>query len=282
MAISARRRGILAILGAALLWSSGGIGIKFVNDPPLVVAFYRSLFAAVALFLLFRPRIGRITPAFAVAIGSYAICLTTFVVATKWTTAANAIFLQCSGVIWVLLLSPIVLKEPMRIKDALAVGVALCGMVLFFVGELDTRNQLGNAMAVVSSLFFATLIMSLRRERGSSARAAVTYGNILLALVLLPFVTGGLRLSAVSLLVLIGLGVFQIAVAYALFVKGLESVTATEAALIGMLEPIANPTWVFLFLGERPRGTALLGGAIVLAAVAWRTLTADSAQGPVH
>ena len=256
---------------AALLWSTGGIAIKSLPEAPLVVAFYRSAFAAVALFAIFRPRPRRATPAFSVAIVSYAACLTTFVIATKWTTAANAIFLQYSGVVWVLLASPIVAREPLRARDAVAVGAAMAGMALFFVGKLGS-GSIGDVVALVSGLFFAVLVLSLRLERGGGAEAAVTYGNILATLVLLPVVRGHLVLSGRSLAILLFLGIVQLAVAYALFVRGLRHVTATQASLVGMLEPICNPIWVFLFLGEAPGAYALAGGAIVLAAVAWRTL----------
>src|SRR5205085_11982914 len=152
-----RRKGILYIAGAALLWSTGGIGIKAVADPALKVTFYRSLFAAVALMLFLRreawQRRWTSTPAFAASVVCYAACLTTFVVATKWTTAANAIFLQYAGVVWVLLLSPVVVHEPMRGRDAAAIAVALAGMALFFVGRFEARGMAGNAMALLSSVF---------------------------------------------------------------------------------------------------------------------------------
>src|SRR6267154_1405590 len=105
------------------------------------------------------------TAAFAIAIVSYGACLTTFVIATKWTTAANAIFLQYAGVVWVLLLSPIVVREPMRARDVIAIVVAMSGMALFFVGRFEARGMAGNAMALVSSVFFALLILILRREQ---------------------------------------------------------------------------------------------------------------------
>jgi drug/metabolite transporter (DMT)-like permease len=274
--MTSERRGILLVAAAALLWSTGGIGIKWLSEPPLVIAFYRSATAAVALMILFRPRVWRWTPAFLVGLVSYAACLTTFVLATKWTSAANAIFLQYCGVVWVLMASPLVLKEPFRRRDALAVGVALCGMLLFFVGRFESRDFRGEIAALVSSVGFATLVLALRRERGTGAQAVVTYGNILAALVLLPFVHAELAVPARSAWVLAFLGVVQIGVAYALFVQGLKQVTATEAALVGMLEPIANPVWVFLFLGERPGTFSLLGGTVVLSAIAWRTLTAGA------
>ncbi|HET7711036.1 MAG TPA: DMT family transporter, partial [Thermoanaerobaculia bacterium] len=242
--MDARRQGVLWIVCAALLWSTGGIGIKGVSDPALKVTFYRSLFAGITLLLLFRRNVftrqWKSGLSFAAAIVSYGACLTTFVIATKWTTAANAIFLQYAGVIWVLLLSPVLLREPLTRRDVIAVVLSLGGMALFFFGRLEARGAAGNAMALLSSVFFAFLILMLRRER-SASQSAVTIGNLLLAAALFPLVATDLGLSAHSLVVLLGLGVFQIAIAYACFVRGIREVTATEASLTGMLEPVANP-----------------------------------------
>jgi drug/metabolite transporter (DMT)-like permease len=195
------------------------------------------------------------------------------VTATKWTTAANAIFLQYSGVVWVLLLSPIVVKEPLRARDAAAIGAALAGMALFFLGRFDPQGRAGDAIALLSGIFFAGLVLSLRRERGVGAEAVVAWGNVVTAAAVLPFVAADLTLTARSVTVYLFLGVFQLAGAYALFVRGIRHVTATEASLVGMLEPIANPIWVFLFLGEKPALTAIVGGLVVLGAIAWRTLS---------
>ncbi|MDP9361203.1 MAG: DMT family transporter [Acidobacteriota bacterium] len=273
-----RRKGILLIVAAALLWSTGGIGIKAIADSALKVTFYRSLFAAIGLMLfLGRSVWGRrqwmSTTAFAIAIVSYAACLTSFVIATKWTTAANAIFLQYAGVVWVLLFSPLVVREPMRARDAITIAVAFGGMALFFVGRFEARGMAGNAMALVSSVFFAALILVLRREQ-QAAQAAVTWGNVACALAVLPFVAHDLPLAPRSFAVLAFLGVFQIASAYVLFVRGLAYVSATQASLTGMLEPVSNPIWVFLFLGERPSVYTVAGAVVVLAAIAWHTLLA--------
>ncbi len=276
-----RRKGILLIIGAALLWGTGGIGIKAVADSALKVTFYRSLFAAIALMLflgrgVWGRRQWKSTAAFAIAIVSYGACLTTFVVATKWTTAANAIFLQYAGVVWVLLLSPMVVREPMRARDVTAIVVAMSGMALFFVGRFEARGMAGNAMALVSSVFFALLILVLRREQ-RAAQAAVTWGNVVCALAVLPFVANDLALTPRSFAVLAFLGVFQIAIAYFLFVRGLAYVTATQASLTGMLEPVSNPIWVFLFLGEKPSVYAIAGALVVLAAIAWHTMSGEPA-----
>jgi drug/metabolite transporter, DME family len=276
--VTDRRKGLLYIVIAALLWSTGGIGIKGVIDPPLKVTFYRSVFAAITLFILFRKHLRvRWSPAFIAAIVSYGMCLTSFVIATKWTTAANAIFLQYAGVVWVLLFSPLVLKEPMRRRDVIAIVVAMAGMALFFVGKFEARGMAGNAMALLSSVFFAALILSLRREHDAS-RAAVTWGNVFIALALLPAVAGDWSLTPKSFGGLLFLGVFQIGFAYAAFVKGLKYITATEASLTGMLEPVANPIWVLLFLGERPSAFAMIGAVIVLAAISWHTMQGEPAS----
>jgi DME family drug/metabolite transporter len=273
--MNTRRLGTLYVVGAALLWSTGGIGIKAVHDPALKVTFYRSLFAVIAL-MLFLPRERWATRswksnrAFAIAVISYAACLTTFVIATKWTTAANAIFLQYAGAVWVLLLSPVIVHEPIRTRDVIAIVAAIAGMALFFVGRFDTRGMSGNLMALLSSVFFASLILSLRRDQQAS-QAAVTWGNVLCALAMVPFID--FRLTLQSFLTYAFLGAFQIALAYVLFTRGLAFVTATEASLTGMLEPIANPLWVFLLLGERPSPFAIGGAAVVLAAIAWHTVT---------
>ena len=276
-----RTRGTLFIVAASILWSTGGIGIKAVADSGLKVTFYRSLFAAFALMIVLGRNIwGRrqwkSTPAFVIAIISYAACLTAFVIATKWTTAANAIFLQYAGVVWVLLLSPMVLREPMRARDVIAIAVAMSGMALFFVGRFETRGMAGNGMALVSSVFFAALILVLRREQ-RAAQAAVTWGNVVCALAVLPFISRDLALTPRSFAVLAFLGVFQIAIAYVLFVRGLAYVTATQASLTGMLEPVSNPIWVFLFLGENPSAFAIAGALVVLAAIAWHTLGGEPA-----
>jgi DME family drug/metabolite transporter len=132
----------------------------------------------------------------------------------------------------------------------------------------------------VSGVLFAGIVLLLRRERGTSAEAAVTWGNVLAAAALAPFVLRDPGLGIRSAVIVLLLGTVQIAAAYALFLRGLEHVSATQAALVGMLEPVANPVWVALLLGEVPGVFAVAGGAVVLGAVAWRTLGASEA--PEH
>jgi len=275
--VTGERRGVLAIAGAALLWSTGGVGIKLIAAPPLKVACYRSALAALTLLAIFRPRLGHRSPTFFAATVCYGACLTTFVTATKWTTAANAIFLQYSGVVWVILLAPLVVGEAYRARDTIAILVALAGMALFFVGKLDAGGRAGDGVALLSGVFFAGIILLVRRERGEVAEASVVWGNVLTAIVLLPFVARDPGLDARSAAILVFLGTVQLAGAYVLFLYGVRHVRATQASLVGMLEPVANPVWVFLALGEVPSGFAMIGAAVVLAAIGWRTLAVETA-----
>ncbi|HQN09800.1 MAG TPA: EamA family transporter, partial [Thermoanaerobaculia bacterium] len=249
-----------------------GLAIKLVPLDAVGVVFWRSSITFLFLAAVYRPGIERWKKASLATALSYALMILCFVSANKLTTAANAIFLQYTGPFYVLALGPWLLKERFRKEDAVAIAVALGGMSLFFVGRLDGGDLAGNLLAVVSGLFFALTVVLLRRDQSRDAMASVFLGNVLAALLALPFAWGNLSLDGRGLGVIVFLGVVQMGLAYILFVRGLSVVPAAEASLIGMLEPTFNPLWAFLGLGERPSGWALLGGGIVLAAVAGRTL----------
>jgi DME family drug/metabolite transporter len=268
------RRAVLAVAGAAILWSSGGLFIKLAPMPALAVACGRSLIAGLFYVAVLRPnlRAARWTTA-----AAYAACIITFVSATKLTTAANAIFLQYTGPAYVLVLSPFLLDEPFRPIDGICVALSLAGMSLFFVDKVEAGQALGNVLAIASGVFFALAMVLLRREaktRGGDALPSTTLGNFLAAAVTLPWALKAApeMLSARGAGVLLYLGIVQLGLAYLLFVRGVRRVPAAEASLITMLEPVLNPIWVLIGFGERPGRWAIAGGAIVIAAVVVRTL----------
>ena len=266
------RTGRLLIAAAALLWSTGGLAIKLVPLPAMGVVFWRSLVAGLVILAAFRPSRASWRHAAPSTVIVYALMILTFVSATKMTTAANAIFLQYTGPLYVLALAPFLLKEPFRRADAAAVGVALLGMSLFFVGRLDPGALAGNLVAVLSGVFFGLTVLLLRRDASGDAIPSVIAGNLAAAALALPFAWGNLALDLRGVALVLFLGVFQMGISYILFVRGLGTVPAAEASLLGMLEPTFNPLWAFLGLGETPSGWASLGGLIVLAAVGARTL----------
>jgi drug/metabolite transporter (DMT)-like permease len=266
-----KHRGTLFLVSAALLWSLGGVLIKSVTWNPLAIAGMRSGIAAlVFLCYLRRPRF-TFSPTQIGGAVAYAGTVVLFVVANKLTTAANAIVLQYSAPIYVILLSKPLLHEPPKGRDFLAAGAVFAGMTLFFLGRLEWGSLLGNLVAIGSGVTFALLAIFLRLERNGSPFEAVLLGNVLAAAIGLPFMRGGFP-EAQGILFLLILGVFQIGVAYLFYVEAVKTVTAFEACFIPIIEPILNPVWVFLFLGEAPGRWALLGGGIILLSVVWWSL----------
>ena len=266
------RRAVLLVAGAALLWSSGGLFIKLAPMPGLAVACGRAIVATLFYLAVLRPDLRKARFSTALA---YAGCVVTFVTATKLTTAANAIFLQYTGPAYVLLLSPFLLDEPFRPIDAICVVLSLAGMSLFFIDKLEAGQLAGNLIATLSGVFFALTVLLIRRDAKSGsgdAMPSTTLGNVLAALGTAPFAGDLLHVSATGVLVLLYLGVMQLGVSYWMFARGVRKVPAAEASLISMLEPVCNPLWVLLGTGERPGPWSIAGGAIVLGAVALRTL----------
>jgi drug/metabolite transporter (DMT)-like permease len=267
---------ILLVLLAALLWSTGGLFIKATSLNAYELTFYRSLLAALTVAFFTRREGFKLNTVALVASLLYAGLLLLFVIATKLTTAANAIFLQYTAPIYVLLLEPLFYKERFRLGDMVTVAACIAGMSLFFVGKLRPEDVSGNFAALASGLCFAFYILLLRHPRAKMVNRAssVIYGNLLMVIVTAPAGLAALNgISAVDAGIVLFLGIFQIGVAYTFFTLGMaRGVRSLDASIVGYIEPVLNPVWVFLVLGERPSAWALLGGAIIIAAVILHTI----------
>jgi drug/metabolite transporter (DMT)-like permease len=263
-------RSRLLLLAAAALWSTAGAGMKLCGLSGVQIAGGRSLVAG--LFLLAALPEARRWPAARMALGAvgYAATVVLFALANKLTTAANAIFIQDSAPLWVLVLSPALLSERAGRSELLAIPVYAVGLALFFLDELSPGQVTGNLVALVAGLAFALCIIGLRRAR-EDAPAALVLGNLLAAAAVLPLWGTGPAPRALDLALLAYLGVFQLGLAYLCFARGIAHVPALEASLLVLLEPVLNPIWTFLVVGERPGPWALAGGAVVLGATVWRT-----------
>lgn len=262
---------LLFVLAAALLWSTGGLFIKWTSLSGLELSFCRSFFAAITIAIITRHEgfgLNRITAA---ASGLYAVLLILFVMATKETTAANAIFLQYTAPVYLLILEPLLYKEKFRPRDLITVLVCVGGMALFFVGQLRPQDVAGNVFALASGLCFALYFLLLRHPRAREVNRAssVIYGNILAVIITAPWGLAAIQhLSLHDAYSVVYLGVVQLGIAYALFTVAMaRDVRSLDAGIICYIEPVLNPVWVFLVLGERPSTWALLGGAIIIAAV---------------
>ena len=265
------RSAVLLLIVTSLLWSLGGVLIKSVDWPSMAKAGMRSAFASVVLWgWLRRPQFSfsRLQLGAAVA---YAVVVTLFIVANDRTTAANAIFLQYTAPIYVALLAPWLLGEHARRFDWLCIALALAGIALTFRDEFSATGVLGNLAGLGSGLAFGCMAMLLRRQKDASPGSALLLGNLLTAAIGLPFGLGKMP-SAPEWAALAVLGVFQLGLGYVLYSVAIRHVTALEALVITMLEPILNPVWVALKQGEVPGPWSLAGGALVLGAVLLRAL----------
>jgi drug/metabolite transporter (DMT)-like permease len=262
---------LLYVLAAALLWSTGGLFIKWTKISGLELSFFRSFFAIFVVAFFTRREGFRLNRVTALASGLYAVLLILFVLATKQTTAANAIFLQYTAPVYVLILEPILYKEKFRLRDLVTVLICLAGMTLFFVGKLRPEDVEGNVMALASGFCFALYFLLLRHPKAREVNRAssVIYGNSLAVLLTAPWGLAAISsLDRFDLVSVIYLGVIQIGLSYLLFTTAMANgVRSLDAGIVGYVEPVLNPVWVFLVLGEKPSQWALLGGSIIIVAV---------------
>jgi len=267
---------LLFVLFAALLWSTGGLFIKWTKLSGLELSFYRSLFAVITVAIVTRKEgfgLNRIT---ALASALYAVLLVLFVLATKQTTAANAIFLQYTAPVYLLILEPILYKERFRFRDLITVVICVGGMALFFVGQLRPQDVSGNLLALASGLCFALYFLLLRHSKARAVNRAssVIYGNLMAVVLLAPIGIAVLpMIDKRDWFCVLYLGIVQLGLAYILFTTAMaRGVRSLDAGIVGYIEPVLNPVWVFLVLGERPSQWALIGGTVIIAAVLVHTL----------
>jgi drug/metabolite transporter, DME family len=278
----------LMVLGAALLFSTGGAAIKGTALTAWQVAGTRSLIAALALTIVL-PEARRHWRARNWLVGLvYALTLVTFVTANKLTTAANAIFLQATAPLYILLVAPWALGERVRSGDVVFMAAMATGLGLFFVGEQPVAHTApnpvaGNIIGTLSGIVWAFTVMGLRWVGSRDPQATlntVVAGNLWAAVICLPWAWPMTGVTTMDWAVLLWLGVFQIGLAYVLLSKGVAQVTALEASLLLLAEPVLNPIWAWLVHGESVTAWALAGGAIILAATAVRTArTSTSGRG---
>jgi drug/metabolite transporter, DME family len=269
------------VLGAALLFSTGGAAIKAAEFTSWQVASLRSGVAAVAVLLLSRAARQGWTWRSALVGMAYAATLILFVLANKLTTAANTIFLQSTAPLYILLLGPLLLRESVSRRDIIFMMVVGTGMALFFMGRQPTFATApdplkGNILAALSGLTYALMLLGLRSmgKSGGSPAAAVAAGNLIAFVVALPMALPLGAHRAVDWGVIIYLGVLQIALAYMLLSAAIPHVPALEVSLLLFVEPALNPFWAWLVQGETPGPWSLAGGALILGATAVRTLLA--------
>jgi drug/metabolite transporter (DMT)-like permease len=268
--VNENRLAVLMLFSAAVFWSTSGVLIKLVALQPLAIAGWRSLIAGGVILLLcwkeVKIRWGINSLLAAACMGLCCIC---FVVATKLTTAANAIVLQYAASVYVAVLAPKMLGEPTRRQDWYFLLLVLSGICLFFIDDLSFRGTLGILVGIAASIFWAGAAIFLRKSRNGSTAWPIALGNFMAAGLCLPFM---FRQAPTSMdwLGLAGLGIVSLGAGYAVFSYAIKRVRALESVLIPSIEALINPVWVFLVIGEAPGKWAFIGGTLVLTMVTVR------------
>jgi drug/metabolite transporter (DMT)-like permease len=303
-------RGVLLICLASLCWSSAGLLIKIINLPPVQIALYRSFVAGIFLtgYVLYRKKRFNIPFQFTITRWSiitalcYVFTVSLFVIANKLTTSANAVFLQFTAPVYIILISYFILKEKIYPVEVATIFICLGGMMLLFIDEEKSTALAGNIFGILSGVAFAFLQISIKKSESSvSAQPAaendlraifnLAFGNattvvvlgVALAVVysssagsgaspLFSIFGDGLSITSNDVLGLVFLGIFQLGLGYLFFAKGAKYISNVEIAIYTLLEPILNPCWTFLGTGEIPGFWAIIGGCLVLSAIVVNTV----------
>lgn len=277
-----RRKAVLFLILAATLWSTGGLMIKAIDWQPVSILAGRSIFSTVVFFLYLRRFPIHWTRWKIVAAAAHILTAFLFITATKLTTAANAIFLQYTAPVYIVLLGAWFLKERPSRLDWGSMAIIFAGMLLFFGDKLSLNGIEGNLLAVLSGMTMAVMNVSLRAQKDGVPAESILLAHLFTAIVGFPYVLKE-SWTVNNWLIILYLGVFQIGVSFLFFTSAIKHVPAIEATLISTLEPVLNPVWVFLFIGEEPGRFALLGGLIVLAGVAMNAIgSARAAPQPAE
>lgn len=263
------KKGVILLICTAILWSMGGMFIKGVTWNGVSVAGARGIVAALTLLCFMgKPSLKFTWPKIG-AIIAYAGTSLIFVMATKQTTAANAILLQYTAPIYTAILGAVLLKEKVHKKDIICIGIILGGMILFFIDGLSIGNITGDLLALLAGVCFGCMHVFMRMEKDNNPIEAMFWGNILVFVIALPWM-GDITFTPINIGSILFLGIVQMGLSYFLYSRAIQHVTALEAVLIPIIEPILNPIWVFMVQGEMPSIWSIVGGIIVIVGVTVR------------
>ena len=258
-------RGIIYIVIAMVLFSTGGLFIKLIDANAFTITFGRALIAGLIFLPFIQWKKIRISKSYVMLVIAYCYLCIMFVTTTKMTTAANAIILQCTAPLWLYLFYIIVKGKKITKRDLVPRIFILLGIVAI-LGESDGGNLFGNLLALTNGIAYAFVQYNMEKDYPFSDASVIGLNNIVLCLAILVLLPQNLAFSGLTVqgwLGIIFLGVFQIGVSYLFFFKGVRLISALKASIVSLLEPILNPIFVFIFVGEMPSVVSLIGFGII-------------------
>lgn len=268
------KKAMLMMLLTAFLWSLAGVFIKLIEMDALAIVCMRSFSASLTmLFFIRRQKLPWSWPMLGGAL-SYMAFTYCIILSTKLTTSATAVMMQYTAPIYVAFFSWMILNERVRRSDWVCLAVVLGGMCLFFLDKMGGGSILGNVIALGNGISFALLSIFLRFQKGGHPEQSIFLGGFLAFLIGIPFTVRSFQSQLpsprdIAVLVIAGI---VVTVGYRLFTEASKSLTALQTVMLPIIDPILNPVWVFLAVGERPGAVSLCGGGIVLAAITIRSL----------
>lgn len=266
------RLGVILVLSAAVLWSTGGLIIKQIEVDPFFINAVRTAVAGLTMAPFVKWKNVRINRYLFVYVIGYVWLTNSFVLATKLTSAANAIALQYTSPLLVFLYLVLLKKEKIRSRSLVPILLIAAGIVFYLSEPNQGNSALGNLIAITSGIATAAITLSLPQLEDYSSLMLVSLSNICTCVVLIPIImVKGLTVSALlpgQWGYLIYLGVFQLGLAFLLFVKGVQIVSSFRGSILALMEAVLNPIWVYLFIGEIPSSYGIAGWFLVLGAVA--------------
>jgi drug/metabolite transporter (DMT)-like permease len=280
-----KNRAILYMVTCALLWSTGGIFFKLLPWNAMVIAGMRSLISAGVYVLFMRhQKIAFVINKYSVLSGVF-LCgiFIFFIIANKLTTAANAIVLQYSAPIFIIILSSLIFKQRFRKGDIITVAATSLGITLFFLDDLSGGNMIGNLSALLAGVVFASMFVTTGRADDQSRSSGILLGHLIAAIIGIPFIFFfPTPITPTTVATILALGIFQLGIPYILYGMAARHCSALACALISGIEPLLNPVWVFIFNGEAPGFFALLGGTVVITAVVGWTIWSNQFPPEQH
>ena len=269
-----KNRAMLLMVITAAMWSIGGIFIKLISWNPFLIAGVRSGISGSIMALYMAAtrtqfKLNRYSLLAGMGLGCSA---TLFTIANKLTTAANAIVLQYTAPVFILLISAVFFKEKMQKQDILVVCVTMGGMVLFFLDQLSPGNLLGNILGILAGVTLGQMFVMVGRggDDDATRMSGILIAHALTMMIGLPLgIPQTEEVAAVEILYVIILGVFQLGIPYVLYGIASRDCPPLACSLIGMLAPLLNPVWVAIFIGEIPGPFALAGAVIIIVTVTW-------------
>ena len=267
-----RKNAIVLLLVAGAMWSLGGLLIKSIPWHPLAISGMRGGIAAIVIYAFSKNRKIIISFDKILAACFYTLVVTLFVISNKLTTAGNAILLQYTAPVYVALFGYVFLGEKSTLIDWITILILLGGLTLFFLDDLSFDGYLGNVIAILSGMSFAALTITLRKQKDNNPSDSILLGNILTLIIGLPVIINETSFDLHSIILILVLGIIQLGVPYIFYTTAIKHVTALDAIIFPVIEPILNPILVFLILGEALGPWAFLGGSLVLGSVVFRGL----------